>query len=82
LILECFLNVYYYLVRREIRIGKDRTVINVTCVDRIVTPRRKPITTVPIPVTTPVIPADEDYPIVVSVPPSAVMPRTVIATIE
>src|SRR5437016_14196565 len=54
LILERFLNIYDYFIRRQIVIGKDRAVIEVADKRRIVTPRWKPVAAIPIPVTAPI----------------------------
>ena len=82
LILESLLNVHYYLVGRQVVVGEYRAIIDVPCIARNVTPRREPVAAVPIPVTAPVVAADVDYSIVMSPPPTAVMPRAVIATIQ
>ncbi len=54
LILERFLNIYDYFIRRQIVIGKDRAIIEVADKRRIIAPRWKPVAAVPIPVTAPI----------------------------
>src|SRR5947208_10900977 len=78
LVLERLLNVHYYLVGRQVRVGEYRAIIDVPGVARIVTPRWEPVAAVPIPVAAPVVAADVDYSTVMSPPPSTFMPRALI----
>lgn len=79
LVLESFLDVDHYLVGRKIGVGVDRTIVNIAKVGGLVSPGWKPVTTVPIPVATPIGATHKRDIIVMAVPPPAIMPGSVIS---
>ena len=82
LILQRFLNIYNYFIRRQIVIGKDRAVIEVADKRRIVTPRWKPVAAVPIPITAPIWPTYIRDGAVMGAPIPAIVPDTMVSRVQ
>lgn len=82
LVLERFLNIYDYFIRRQIVIGKDRTVIEVAAKRGIVTPRWKPVTAIPIPVTAPIWATYIHDIAVMRMPVAAIMPGAMVSRVQ
>jgi disulfide bond formation protein DsbB len=81
-VLQSFLDVYHHLIGWKIGVGKNGSVINVTDIAGVVSPRRKPVTTIPIPMATPISAADKDHPIVMRSPPPMIVPDATVAGIK
>ena len=82
LVLERFLNIYHYFIRRQIVIGKDRAVVHVADKRRIIAPRREPVAAIPIPVTAPIWATYIHDCVVMRMPIRAIMPDSMVSRVQ